>query len=168
MGLLKRFIRRDMEELHKAGVAFRVIGERHRIDPELLTLIDETRAKTRDNKALTLVIAFNYGARAEIAAAARRLAEKVQRGEIDAGAISESTLNQELETNGVPDPDIVIRTSGEQRLSNFLLWQAAYAELVFMDVKWPDFGADQLQQAVAIFQSRNRRFGGIAQEAIGT
>ena len=168
MGLLKRFIRRDMEELHKAGVAFRVIGERHRIDPELLTLIDETRAKTRDNKALTLVIAFNYGARAEIAAAARRLAEKVQRGEIDAGAISESTLNQELEPNGVPDPDIVIRTSGEQRLSNFLLWQAAYAELVFMDVKWPDFGADQLQQAVAIFQSRNRRFGGIAQEAIGT
>ena len=150
-----------------AGVALRVIGERHRVDGELLALIDEARAKTHDNKALTLMIAFNYGARAEIAAAARRLAERVQRGEIDAGAISETTLALELETNGVPDPDLVIRTSGEQRLSNFLLWQAAYAELIFMDVKWPDFGGDQLQQAVSIFQSRNRRFGGIAQEAIG-
>jgi undecaprenyl diphosphate synthase len=166
MGLLKRFIRRDLDELHNAGVAIRVIGERNRVDGELLALIDEARTKTRDNKALTLVIAFNYGARAEIAAAARRLAERVQRGEIDASAISEATLGLELDTHGVPDPDIVIRTSGEQRLSNFLLWQAAYAELVFMDVKWPDFGGDQLQQAVSIFQARDRRFGGIAQEAI--
>ena len=168
MGLLKRFIRRDLDELHKAGVAIRVIGERGRIDPELLALIDEARTRTRDNQALTLVIAFNYGARSEIATAARRLAERVQRGELDASAVTEAMLAAELDTHGVPDPDLVIRTSGEQRLSNFLLWQAAYAELIFMDVKWPDFGRDQLQQAVAIFQSRDRRFGGLPQEVLGS
>lgn len=168
MGLLKRFIRGDLEDLHKAGVAIRVIGERGRVDPELLALIDEARAKTRDNQALTLVIAFNYGARTEIASAARRLAERVQRGELEASAISETMLAQELDTTGIPDPDLVIRTSGEQRLSNFLLWQAAYAELIFMDVKWPDFGRDQLQQAVAIFQSRDRRYGGLPQEVLGS
>lgn len=168
MGLLKRFIRRDLDELHKAGVAIRVIGERGRVDPELLALIDEARVRTRDNQALTLVIAFNYGARTEIAGAARRLAERVQRGEIEAGAITEAALAQELDTHGIPDPDLVIRTSGEQRLSNFLLWQAAYAELIFMDVKWPDFGREQLQQAISIFQSRDRRFGGIPQEVLGS
>ena len=168
MGLLKRFIRRDLDDLHKAGVAIRVIGERGRVDPELLALIDEARTRTRDNQALTLVIAFNYGARSEIANAARRLAERVQRGELEASAVTETMLAAELDTHGVPDPDLVIRTSGEQRLSNFLLWQAAYAELIFMDVKWPDFGRDQLQQAVAIFQSRDRRFGGLPQEVLGS
>lgn len=168
MGLLKRFIRRDLEELHKAGVAIRVIGERGRVDPELLALIDDARVQTKDNQALTLVIAFNYGARAEIANAARRLAERVQRGEMEVNAITEAALAQELDTHGIPDPDLVIRTSGEQRLSNFLLWQAAYAELIFMDVKWPDFGREQLQQAISIFQSRDRRFGGIPQEVLGS
>jgi undecaprenyl diphosphate synthase len=168
MGLLKRFIRRDLEELHKAGVAIRVIGERGRVDSELLGLIEEAQARTKDNQALTLVIAFNYGARAEIAGAARRLAERVQRGELEASAITEATLAQELDTRGIPDPDLVIRTSGEQRLSNFLLWQAAYAELVFMDVKWPDFGREQFQQAISIYQSRDRRFGGIPQEVLGS
>src|SRR5690606_13081482 len=134
MGLLKRFIRRDLGELHRAGVAIRVIGERNRVDGELLALIDEAQTLTRNNQALTLVIAFNYGARTEIVAAARRLADRAQRGEIEPGAITEAMLAQELDTAGVPDPDLVIRTSGEQRLSNFLLWQAAYAELVFMDV----------------------------------
>jgi undecaprenyl diphosphate synthase len=161
MGLVKRFIRRDLDELHRAGVAVRVIGERGRVDPELLALIDEARARTKNNQVLTLMIAFNYGARAEIAAAARRLGERVQRGELDASAISETVLAQELDTAGVPDPDLLIRTSGEQRLSNFLLWQAAYAELIFMDVKWPDFGRDQLEKAIKVFQSRDRRFGGL-------
>ena len=168
MGLLKRFIRRDLHDLHRAGVAIRVIGERGRVDGELLGLIDEAQTLTRSNQALTLVIAFNYGARAEIAAAARRLAERVRRGEIDPGAVTESLLAQELDTVGVPDPDVLIRTSGEQRLSNFLLWQAAYTELVFMDVKWPDFGRDQLLEAISIFQARDRRFGGLAKEALGS
>jgi len=168
MGLLKRFIRRDLQELHRSGVAVRVIGERHRVDAELLGLIDEAQALTRNNQALTLVIAFNYGARAEIASAARRIAERVRRGEIDPGAITETMLAQELDTVGVPDPDLVIRTSGEQRLSNFLLWQAAYAELVFMDIKWPDFGRDQLVEAISIFQARDRRFGGLAKEVLGS
>lgn len=166
MGLLKRFIRRDLQELHRAGVSIRVIGERGRVDSELLGLIDEAQTLTRSNQALTLVIAFNYGARAEIATAARRLAERVRRGEIDPGAVTESMLAQELDTFGVPDPDLLIRTSGEQRLSNFLLWQAAYAELVFMDVKWPDFGRDQLLEAISIFQARDRRFGGLAKEVL--
>lgn len=168
MGLLKRFIRSDLQELHSAGVAVRVIGERGRVDAELLSLIDEAQALTRNNQALTLVIAFNYGARAEIAAAARRLAERVRRGELEPGAVTEAALAQELETAGVPDPDLVIRTSGEQRLSNFLLWQAAYAELVFMDVKWPDFGRQQLLEAISIFQARDRRFGGLAKEVLGS
>jgi len=168
MGLLKRFIRSDLQELHQAGVAIRVIGERGRVDSELLSLIDEAQALTRNNQALTLVIAFNYGARAEIAAAARRLAERARCGEIDPAAITETTLAQELHTSGVPDPDLLIRTSGEQRLSNFLLWQAAYAELVFMDVKWPDFGREQLLEAVSIFQARDRRYGGLAKEVLGS
>ena len=168
MGLLKRFIRRDLHELHRAGVAIRVIGERGRVDGELLGLIDEAQTLTRGNQALTLVIAFNYGARTEITAAARRLADRVRRGEIEPGAITEAMLAQELDTAGLPDPDLVIRTSGEQRLSNFLLWQAAYAELVFMDVKWPDFGRDQLLEAISIFQARDRRFGGLAKEVLGS
>jgi undecaprenyl diphosphate synthase len=168
MGLLKRFIRRDLGELHRAGVAIRVIGERGRVDGELLALIDEARALTRNNQALNLVIAFNYGARAEIAAATRRLAERVQRGEMDPDAITESTLTLELDTVGIPDPELLIRTSGEQRLSNFLLWQAAYAELVFMDVKWPDFGRDQLLEAISIFQARDRRFGGLTKEVLSS
>jgi undecaprenyl diphosphate synthase len=145
-----------------------VIGERGRVDGELLGLIDEAQTLTRGNQVLTLVIAFNYGARAEIASAARRLADRVRRGEIDPGAITEAMLAQELDTAGIPDPDLLIRTSGEQRLSNFLLWQAAYAELVFMDVKWPDFGRDQLLEAISIFQARDRRFGGLAKEVLGS
>jgi undecaprenyl diphosphate synthase len=168
MGLLKRFIRRDLQELHRSGVAIRVIGERGRVDGELLGLIDEAQTLTRNNQALTLVIAFNYVARAEIASATRRIAERVRRGEIEPGTITEAMLAQELDTVGVPDPDLLIRTSGEQRLSNFLLWQLAYAELVFMDVKWPDFGRDQLLEAISIFQARDRRFGGVAKEVLGS
>jgi undecaprenyl diphosphate synthase len=168
MALLKRFIRRDLQDLHRSGVAIRVIGERGRVDGELLGLIDEAQTLTRNNQALTLVIAFNYGARAEIASAARRLAERVRCGDIEPGTITETMLAQELDTVGVPDPDLLIRTSGEKRLSNFLLWQAAYAELVFMDVKWPDFGRDQLLEAISIFQARDRRFGGLAKEVLGS
>jgi undecaprenyl diphosphate synthase len=162
MGLMKRFIRSDLAELHHNGVRIRVIGERQGVDPELLELIDEAVAVTTENTALDLVIAFNYGSRAEIAGAARRLAERVAAGEITPDDVTPEALGAELDTQGVPDPDLLIRTSGELRLSNFLLWQAAYTEFVFLDAFWPDFGRDLLEQAIKEYCARQRRFGGIA------
>jgi undecaprenyl diphosphate synthase len=160
MGLMKRFIRRDLAELHQHGVRILVIGERGNVDPELSALIDEALTLTAGNTALNLVIAFNYGSRAEIAGAARRLAQKVARGTLTPEAITPEALEAELDTNGVPDPDLLIRTSGELRLSNFLLWQLAYTEFVFLDANWPEFGRDLLEQAISEFRSRDRRFGG--------
>ena len=167
MGLMKRFIRRDLAELHQSGVRILVIGERANVDPELLSLIDEARTLTAGNRAITLVIAFNYGSRAEIAAAARRLAERVQRGELEPHDITPDAIGEELDTKGVPDPDLLIRTSGELRLSNFLLWQAAYTEFVFLDAFWPDFGRDLLIQALAEYRARSRRFGGLSRHSRG-
>ena len=161
LGLMKRFIRRDLAELHRAGVRIRVIGERDRVDPELLALMDEARDLTAKNSVLTLVIAFNYGSRREIAAAARRLAELAVAGKISPAEITHEALAGELDTAGIPDPELLIRTSGELRLSNFLLWQSAYTEFVFLDAYWPDFGKDLLAEAIATFASRNRRFGGL-------
>jgi undecaprenyl diphosphate synthase len=165
MGLMRRFIRRDLADLHKNGVRISVIGERDRVDSELLALIDEAVVLTADNAALKLQIAFNYGSRAEIAKAARRLAERVQRGEITPNDITPEALGAELDTHGVPDPDLLIRTSGEVRLSNFLLWQSAYTEFVFLDAYWPDFGRELLEKAIDEYRGRNRRFGGIGQSA---
>ena len=165
MGLMKRFIRRDLAELHQNGVRIRIIGASDRIDGELLSLIEEARQLTAGNTALDLIIAFNYGARAEITQAARRLAERVARGELKAGDISSADLEAGLETAGIPDPDLLIRTSGELRLSNFLLWQCAYTEFVFLDAHWPDFGRELLVQAIAEFHGRDRRFGGLAGRA---
>ena len=162
MGLMKRFIRRDLAELHRSGVRILVIGERDNVDPELLTLMDEARELTRANNAITLVIAFNYGSRREIAAAARRLAEKAMRGLIVPADITPDLIGAELDTKGVPDPELLIRTSGELRLSNFLLWQSAYTEFVFLDAYWPDFGRELLAEALATFASRSRRFGGLS------
>ncbi len=166
-GLMKRFIRRDLAELHQAGVCIRIIGERTNVDPELLGLIDEAVALTRDNTTLTLVIAFNYGARGEIAKAARRLAEKVAVGELKPADIDIAMLDSELDTHGIPDPDLLVRTSGEIRLSNFLLWQCAYTEFVFLDAYWPEFGQDLLQQAITEFRARKRRFGGLDARSTG-
>lgn len=165
MGLMKRFIRRDLADLHKNGVRLKVIGERTDVDPELQAMIDEAVAVTRDNTRLTLVVAFNYGARTEIAAAARRLAERVAAGELSADEITVGSFAGELDTAGIPDPDLLIRTSGEIRLSNFLLWQLAYAEFVFLDTHWPDFGREQLEQAIATYRSRDRRFGGLGRRS---
>jgi len=165
MGLMKRFIRRDLAELHRAGVRILVIGERTNVDPELLNLIDEARALTGDNSKLSLVIAFNYGSRAEIAGAARRLAEQVLAGLIAPAEITPERICAELDTKGVPDPELLIRTSGELRLSNFLLWQAAYTEFVFLDAFWPDFGRDLLDSALAEYAARSRRFGGLSQRS---
>ena len=167
MGLMRRFIRRDLAELHENGVRIHVIGERDRVDRELLQLIDEAVALTRHNTTLDLVIAFNYGSRAEIAKAARQLAERVRAGALDPAAITPEAFGAMLDTNGLPDPDLIIRTSGELRLSNFLLWQSAYAELVFLDAFWPEFGRELLEAAIEEFRRRNRRFGGVTARSTG-
>ena len=167
MGLMRRFIRRDLTELHENGVRIHVIGERDQVDRELLQLIDEAVALTRHNTTLDLVIAFNYGSRAEIAKAARQLAERVRAGALDPAAITPEAFGAMLDTNGLPDPDLIIRTSGELRLSNFLLWQSAYAELVFLDAFWPEFGRELLEAAIEEFRRRNRRFGGVTARSTG-
>jgi len=160
MGLMKRFIRRDLAELHQAGVKIRVIGERSNVEPELMTLIDEAVELTSGNDRITLIIAFNYGARAEIARAARLLAEQVASGKLRTEEITAEMLTATLDTAGIPDPDLLVRTSGEMRLSNFLLWQCAYTEFVFLDAYWPDFGRELLEEALARYRMRERRFGG--------
>jgi undecaprenyl diphosphate synthase len=160
MGLMKRFIRRDLAELHQAAVRIVVIGERTNVEPALMTLIDEGCELTRNNTVLTLVIAFNYGARAEISKAARKLAEEVAAGRLQPGDITVDALSGALDTAGIPDPDLLVRTSGEMRLSNFLLWQCAYTEFVFIDACWPEFGRELLEEALARYRARERRFGG--------
>jgi undecaprenyl diphosphate synthase len=160
MGLLKRFIRNDLADLHRNNVQVRIIGLRHNLSVDLRALLNEAEDLTRGNSGLTLVVAFNYGARQEIVEAARKLALEAAAGRIDAAAIDEAALGARLDTAGIPDPDLVIRTSGEQRLSNFLLWQAAYAEFVFLPIHWPDFDHAAFQSALAQYSARERRFGG--------
>jgi len=161
MGLLRRFIRNDLVELHQNGVQVRVIGERDDLDPEIRRLLDEAEQLTRDNDKLTLVVAFNYGGRQEIARAAQRLVEEVIAGRLAATAITADRLGAALDAPEIPDPDLIIRTSGEQRLSNFLLWQAAYSELVFVPTYWPDFDRTTLESAIEEYRRRERRFGGL-------
>jgi undecaprenyl diphosphate synthase len=165
MGLLRRFIRHDLAELHTAGVRVRVIGERKGLDPDIGRLLEEAEELTRGNTKLTLVVAFNYGARQEIARAARRLAAAVAGGEIALEDVTAETLGHQLDLPDIPDPDLIIRTSGEQRLSNFLLWQAAYSELIFVPVFWPDFDRVALEEALAEYRRRERRFGGLSARA---
>jgi len=165
MGLMKRFIRRDLADLHKNNIRIKVIGERHPIEADMLALIDEAQDLTANNDAFTLVIAFNYGARGEIARAAQKIAHEVSEGRLTPEAVTEKALSQRLYTTEIPDPDLLIRTSGELRLSNFLLWQAAYAELVFLDVLWPDFGKEHLENALAEFNERDRRYGGLTKKS---
>jgi undecaprenyl diphosphate synthase len=161
MGLLRRFIRNDLADLHRNGVKVRVIGEREDLAPDIRSLLEEAEALTRDNDKLTLVVAFNYGARQEIARAARRLAAEVAAGRIAVAEVTADKLATYLDAPDLPDPDLIIRTSGEQRLSNFLLWQAAYSELVFVPVYWPEFDRAALEQAIVEFRGRERRFGGL-------
>jgi len=165
MGLMRRFIQRDLAELHQANVRVRIIGERDGLDADIIKMLDESEALTRANTGLTLTVAFNYGSRAEILRAARRIAGQVERGELKAAEICHDHLAAALDTAGIPDPDLFIRTSGEQRLSNFLLWQLAYAELVFIDTFWPDFNRSHMEAAIASFQSRERRFGGLTKRS---
>lgn len=161
LGLLKRFVDKDLAELHAAGVRVRIIGARLDLAPELRHLVEHAEAMTRDNTAMLLVVAFNYGSRDEIARAAARLAGEVAAGRLAAEAIDETLLSSRLDTADLPDPELVIRTSGEMRISNFLLWQAAYAEFVFTPVLWPDFDRAALEAALAEYGRRERRFGGL-------
>jgi undecaprenyl diphosphate synthase len=161
-GLLRRFVRRDLADLHKHGVKIRVIGARDGLDADVLRMIDNAVALTKDNTALNFTIAFNYGARDEIARAARHLAEDVADGKVTASEVTPERFGSYLDTAGLPDPDLLIRTSGELRLSNFLLWQLAYSEFVFIDTYWPDFSRETLEAAIAEYQRRSRRFGGLS------
>ena len=162
--LLRIFIRRDLAELHQNNVRIRVIGERQNVPDDIVSLLAEAENLTRDNTAQTLIIAFNYGARQEIVRAVRDIAERVKNGELDAESIDEATIDSALFTAGIPDPDLVLRTAGEKRLSNFLLWQSSYAELVFVDKEWPDMNAEDLVGALEEYASRKRKYGGLLGE----
>ena len=161
-GLLRIFIQRDLNELHQKGVRVRVIGSRDRLTADIRNLLAEAETLTRDNRGLCLVIAFNYGGRDDITRAMRAMGKAVAEGRLDPAAIDETMISAHLDTSFMPEPDLVIRTSGEVRLSNFLLWQAAYAELVFMPLFWPDFDRAAYLEAVREYSSRARRFGGVA------
>jgi undecaprenyl diphosphate synthase len=161
MGLLKFFIRSDLRTLEQEGVRVRVIGERDNLQPDIVSLLDEAEARTRANTKLDLIIAFNYGSRQEIVAAARSLARDVAAGKIAPDDIDEPLFASRLGTRFAPDPDLIIRTSGEMRLSNFLMWQSAYSELVFLPIYWPDFDRHAFQSALETFRARERRFGGV-------
>ena len=159
--LLRMFVRRDLARLHKDGVRIRIIGSREGLSEDLLTLIDDAVETTKNNTRLTLNIAFNYGGRGELVAAMRDIARLVEAGKLKADQIDEAMISRALWTAESPDPDLVIRTSGELRLSNFLLWSGAYAELMFMDLWWPDFTRESLEKAIDAFRRRDRRFGGL-------
>ncbi len=165
LGLLRLFIRNDLKDLHRSQVRVRVIGERDDLTPDVRSLLEEAEEMTRDNRKVTLVVAFNYGSRQEIARAARRVAQQVAAGEITPEAIDADLIGRHLDAPDLPDPDLVIRTSGELRLSNFLLWQSAYSELVFVPTYWPDFDRATLEGAIAEYCRRERRFGGLAVRA---
>jgi undecaprenyl diphosphate synthase len=160
MGLLQLYLRNEVRELHNSNVRIKFIGARLRLSDDVLLLIDESEKQTATNTGLTLVIALNYGAQAEIVAAVQSIAQKVSRGELCVDAIDEALINQHLFTADIPNPDLIIRTSGEQRLSNFLLWQAAYSELIFTEILWPDFDRVALESAISDYHNRERRYGG--------
>jgi undecaprenyl diphosphate synthase len=162
MGLLRRYLKSELAEMHSRGVRFRVIGEREDLPADIVSLIDEAERMTEDNSGLTLVLALNYGGRQDIARAARNIAESVHRGLLRPEAVDDELFASYLTTVGLDDPDLMIRTSGEKRISNFLLWQMAYSEFVFVDRYWPDFGKEDLAAAVDEFARRDRRFGSIA------
>ena len=159
-GLMGYYLERELDELAREGVQLRLIGNHKAFGPQLVERLERAVERTKDNRRLILVVALNYGARDEIAGAAQRLAARAAAGEIDPTAIDAEQLSKGLSTDGLPELDLLIRTSGEHRLSNFLLWQAAYAELLFVDTLWPDFGEAEFNAALADFAGRERRFGG--------
>ncbi|TMJ39997.1 MAG: isoprenyl transferase [Alphaproteobacteria bacterium] len=165
LDLMRHFVRQDVAELHRENVRIKIIGERSGLAADIVALIEETEQRTRSNTGLTLIVAFNYGSRQEIAVAARDLAIAVRDGRVAPESITPELLDSYLATEGIPDPNLLIRTSGEQRLSNYLLWQCAYTEFVFVDEFWPDFNRETLQRAIAEYLTRERRFGGITAQS---
>jgi undecaprenyl diphosphate synthase len=160
-GLFRLYIRRDVAELHQRGVRITVIGRRDGLPADILRMITDTEELTASNTTLDLIFAFNYGSRDEIVRAVRAIASEVEAGRLAPQAIDQATITGHLDTRGFPDPDLIVRTSGELRLSNFLLWQSAYAELVFLPVLWPDFGREALEAALGEYGRRSRRYGGV-------
>jgi undecaprenyl diphosphate synthase len=161
MALLRKFIGDELPTLRKEGVKVSIIGDKQNLEPEIKLLVGRAEKETAGNSAFHLQIAFNYGGRDEIVRAARKIAEEIAADRIRPAAIDEAFFMSVLDTAGIPDPDLVIRTSGEKRISNFLLWQAAYAEWVFLDIHWPDFDARHFAAALDEFRARERRFGGV-------
>ena len=158
-GLLRHYLRNEVRELRREGIRLRFIGDRSHFEPDIVADLEQAELETADNSRLNLTLALSYGARAEIVAAARAAARAAREGLVDPGLIDEVSFSRLLSTSAMPDPDLIIRTSGEQRLSNFLLWQSAYAELLFLDVLWPDFGPTHFAEALAEYARRERRFG---------
>ena len=165
MGLLRMYLRSHVAEMHENGIRLRMIGDRSRLDADIVDLVAQAETLTESNDRMHLTVALSYGGRQELVEAARRLAWDAREGLVDPAAIDERMMTGRLFTNELPDPDMVIRTSGEKRISNFLLWQAAYAELVFLDTLWPDFGRSDLEVAISEFQQRERRYGAVAADS---
>ena len=162
MNLLKTYVESDLERLVREGVRVRILGRRTGLKPDVLEIIDRAERRTAHNDRFLLQVAFNYGGRADITDAARRFAEEVEQGRAKAADLDEALFAGHLAAGGAPDPDVIVRTSGERRISNFLLWECAYAELIFQDVFWPDYSPDHLKAAIAEFRARERRYGGAA------
>ena len=160
-GLLKFYIKNELDALHKEGIRLRILGDPSAFESEVANMVQKAVEKTAGNDRMTLAIALNYGARTELVRATERIAARVQRGEMEPGQIDESCIEAELDTAGLPPLDLLIRTSGEHRLSNFLLWQAAYSELLFVDTMWPDFDGETMRSALAEYARRERRYGGL-------
>jgi undecaprenyl diphosphate synthase len=160
MGLLRFYITRELDALHREGVRLKILGDHNAFQPDVAKLVDQAVERTAGNQRMTLAIALNYGSRSELVEAARGIAARVEAGEIGSADVDEAMFEASLDTAGLPPLDLLIRTSGEQRLSNFLLWQAAYAELLFVDTLWPDFDGDSVRSALADYAGRERRFGG--------
>ena len=159
MGLLRLYLKSEIKDLHKEGVRLLIIGDRVNLDKDIIEIIQSSEEMTKNNTRLTLIIALSYGGRAEILHAAKQIGKDIVQGDLQISDIDEDTLSERLFTKDIPDPDLLIRTSGEQRLSNFLLWQCAYTEFIFVDTLWPDFAEADLESAIKVFQNRERRYG---------
>ena len=159
MGLLRLYLKSEIKDLHKEGVRLLIIGDRVNLDKDIIEIIQSSEEMTKNNTRLTLIIALSYGGRAEILHAAKQIGKDIVQGDLQISDIDEDTLSERLFTKDIPDPDLLIRTSGEQRLSNFLLWQCAYTEFIFVDTLWPDFAEADFESAIKVFQNRERRYG---------
>lgn len=166
MSLLRFYLQKETAEMHKSGARLLFIGDRAKLSADIVRLMEQAEDVTKNNTKITVVVALNYGGRQDIISAAKELVRQAEKGEIRADQVDEVIFSSALMTHDVPDPDLVIRTSGECRISNFLLWQMAYAELFFMDVLWPDFTKQDMEQAIHFYSGRDRRYGGLSEKAV--